>query len=115
MKCFSCGADKDLSEEKVYPYPEDGSLCDEPISQLLTIECQGKEDKPDGRWRLAVMCHDCWHRLQTSVGIDLWIGEKCWELLDPVTPFAGLPKVFQGSGSEKWKAENYDLGRVPII
>ena len=109
MKCFSCGNDKDLSVEVVYPYPEDGSLCDSPIPQLLTIECQGRDNKG---YRMVAMCHNCWHKLETNRGIDMWIGEDCWESLNPVMPFANLPLVRDDLDNiEKWSAKNI-LGHV---
>ena len=107
MKCFSCGNDKDLNVQKSYPYPEDDCLCDDPISQLLTIECQGRNNY----FKMAVMCHDCWHRLQIGGGIDMWIGESCWESLNPIIHFSKLPNVLNYDevlAYEKWKAENYE-------
>lgn len=89
MKCLSCGAEKDMTVETVYPYPEDDCLCDGPIPQLLTIESQGRVSND---FRKAVMCHDCWHRLETTRGIDMWIGQDCWESLQPVTTFDQLPR-----------------------
>jgi hypothetical protein len=108
MKCLSCGADKDLSVESVYPYPEDECLCDDPIPQLLTIDCQGRNNTG---YRMSIMCHDCWHRLHMAGGIDMWIGEACWESLNPVTPFAQLPAVKQNEkGHPIWDAKKYENG-----
>jgi hypothetical protein len=106
MKCFSCGVDKDLSKEAIYPYPEDETFCDEPISQLLPIECQGKNGQG---YRMVIICHDCWHRLEQGVGVDMWIGEKGWEFLNPVVPFDKLPKVkYYDSKQTNWNAGSYD-------
>ena len=116
MKCLSCGVDKDLSVEVTYPYPEDECLCDDPIPQLLTIECQDQDNHlPDGSWnfRMAIICHECWHRLVTTIGIDLWIGRRCWESLNPITAFSDLPEVLDDLEHDgKWDARNYDKERT---
>lgn len=95
MCCLACGAEKDMAVEAVYPYPEDDCLCDSPIPPLLDIDCQAEEAQPDGGWgfRNAILCHECWHRLHAARGIDMWIGEACWQSLDPVTPFDQLPPI----------------------
>jgi hypothetical protein len=81
VKCLSCGVEKDTEVKEVYPYPDDG-LVDDPIRPVSFLDCQ------DGRdWREVVVCHECFHRLEP----DQWISRRCWETLEPVTPFGALP------------------------
>ena len=77
----SLRVEKDTSVAEIYPYPDDSVVTDQPVDPLFAIDCQG------GDWRVAIVCHHCLHRLNP----DLWISERCWEGLDPVTPFGGLP------------------------
>jgi hypothetical protein len=112
-KCFSCGAEKDLSVKIHYPYEEDHISTDALVPQLFTVECQGQKDNPDNSWdfRMAVMCHECFHRLETNGGIDMWIGQQHWKFLNPVVPFDNLPKIVLEYNEGKWDAENYE----PIV
>ncbi len=109
MKCFACGAEKDLSVKVVYPYDNDSLTQEMPIEQLLVVECQGKENRPDGSWdfRAAIMCHECFHDLSQNRGIDMWIGQECWEFLKPVIPFAKLPAMAVDESDKRWEAESY--------
>lgn len=104
MKCFSCGADKDTDAEAIYPYIEDNLTTEVPIPELLIIECQG--DKSDD-FRMVVMCHECWHRLERTRGIDMWIGQGCWKSLVPMVSFDNLPLVKEGDA--KWDAWSYEV------
>ncbi len=112
-KCFCCGVEKDLSVQVKYPYEEDNIATDIDVPQLFTVECQGQNEDPDnsGDFRMAVMCHDCWHRLETTRGIDMWIGQRCWESLNPITPFEKLPEIVLEYNEGKWDAENY----APVV
>ena len=83
QKCLACGVEKDAEVKEIYPYPDDGMIDDEPIASLWTIDCQGKQD-----WRIVTVCHECFHKLN----VDLWISERCWQSLNPLTPFGQLPK-----------------------
>jgi hypothetical protein len=85
QKCLACGVEKDMSLKEVYPYAGDRMVIREPIEPLLSIECQGSEDWHC--WRLATLCHACYHKLDP----DLWIDQDCWVSLSPVTPFEQLP------------------------
>lgn len=109
MKCYSCGVEKDLNVDVIYPYSEDDLITEKPVPQLFTIEC---EPKGQGDYRMCVMCHECWHRLAAADGIDLWINEEAWESLNPLVPFPALPKPRSGverDSNEFWGAENYPL------
>jgi hypothetical protein len=86
QKCLACGAEKDISIKEVYPYPDDGVIVDEPIAPLFSIDCQ--PGASDG-WRIVAVCHECFHKLD----VDMWISEKCWLALNPITPFEQLPKL----------------------
>jgi hypothetical protein len=108
MKCFSCGCDKDLDKLEMYSH-NDSFTQDDPIEPLLTIECQDD----NGPYRMVVICHECWHRLCETIGIDMWISQVCWETLNPILPFAKLPIAINdlsidGFDHEKWKAINYN-------
>ena len=103
-KCFSCGVEKDLSTSATYPYEEDNITTDSPVAQLFTVECEGDNGKGD---RMAVLCHECWHHLESNGGIDMWIGQRCWESLNPVIPFERLPKIILDWTEGKWDAGNY--------
>ena len=84
QRCLACGVEKDTSATEVYPYPDDGIIDDEPIEPLMTIDCQGTGD-----WRVVTVCHACFHKLD----VDMWISERCWLSLNPITPFEQLPKL----------------------
>jgi hypothetical protein len=86
-KCHGCGAEKNPADLEVYPYPEDERLTEDPIPPLLTVECQPAD--PKSGWRMATVCHHCFHRLD----VDMWIGQRCWESLSPVTDFRDLPTL----------------------
>jgi len=90
MRCLACGTVKDTSAKEVYPYPDDGVACDLPIEPLSVMDCQGPLLKPAGThsdWRVVIVCHHCFHKLEP----DMWISDRCWESLNPVTPFERLP------------------------
>lgn len=93
MKCYSCGTDKDLTKEEVYPYQEDYLTID-PISPLMVIECQVKKV-----YRAVVVCHECFHKLSP----DMWISEKCWNSLNPSVTIDELPAM-EGN---KWDPSSY--------
>ncbi len=99
MKCLGCGAVKDMLAYEVYPYPEDDRLCTKPIPPLFVLEC---EPKLKGSWRIVIVCHECFKKLDP----DMWIGERCWEGINPVVPFGQLP-LNNLQPPMKWKPENY--------
>jgi hypothetical protein len=113
MKCFSCGIEKDLDVLEVSPHAEADHLCDDPIPPLSCIECESRTAFGKGEpepWRMVVVCHECFHRLEP----DMWINEYCWELLNPVRSFDSLPFVKDfprvpnhASSPEKWNPRNY--------
>ena len=110
MRCLACHAEKNPGDVAIYPYDGefDAITQEAPVPVLLAVECQRMTHLPDGRWnfRMAITCHDCWHRLgQNTQGIDMWIGEECWLTLGPKTPFDDLPEVLEGAG--KWEAASY--------
>ena len=84
QKCLACGVEKDTSAKEVYPYPGEDRFIDEPIDPLITIDCQGTRG-----WRVVTVCHHCFHKLD----VDMWISERCWRSLNPITPFEQLPKL----------------------
>ncbi len=83
QRCLACGVEKDPSIKEVYPYPDDGIITD-PIEPLMAIDCQGAAD-----WRVVTVCHECFHKLE----VDMWISERCWQSLNPITPFEKLPTL----------------------
>ena len=84
QRCLACGVEKDTSIKEVYPYPEDG-LIDEPVKPLMTLDCDGG----GGDWRVVTVCHECFHKLDP----DMWISDRCWLELHPITPFERLPRL----------------------
>lgn len=84
-KCQGCGVQKDPKVFETYPYPEEERLCTNPITPLFSIDCQDYDFHGD--WRIAVFCHECFHKLDP----DMWISRRCWESLNPVVPFLELP------------------------
>jgi hypothetical protein len=79
--CHGCGLTYDITIEEVYPYPEDETICEDPIPPILEINCSGQP------WRRVNVCFDCFHKLQP----DMWIDRRGWESINPTTPFAELP------------------------
>lgn len=101
-KCLGCGCEKDTSVNETYPYDGeyDSLVTNEPIEPLLVMECQVEF----GPWKAAVMCHECWHRMCVERhGMDMWIGQDCWDSISPVTPVLELPVFVPG----KHHAEEY--------
>jgi hypothetical protein len=89
-KCLGCGVEKDIAVLEEYPHKDtDGciadGLCDDPIQPLFDFHCDGG----NGDWRVVVVCHECFHKLEP----DMWINRKMWEGLNPVVPFLDLPKL----------------------
>jgi len=87
--CLACDIEKDTSVKEVYPYPDDGIRDDEPINPLMTLDCQGPSAGDGSDWRVVVVCHACFHKLD----VDMWISDRCWRSLNPVVPFEQLPKL----------------------
>lgn len=87
VKCHVCGIEKDPSVKEFYPYEEDNIVTDRPTSPVCSIDVEGY----DGYDRRATICNECWHRLCVMDAVDLWLSEKIWETLNPVTPFNQLP------------------------
>lgn len=84
--CLSCGASGDTATRQPYPYDDASYPRGSIIPQLIQIDCTG-----DGPTKQAVLCHDCWHRLEIELDIDMWISQKRWESLNPITPYSDLP------------------------
>ena len=89
VKCMGCGVCKDLSQLEVYPYHEEDSICDDPITPILEVDCQPYDYAP---WKRVLVCHECFHRLSP----DLWIHQWGWEKLNPVVPYHELPDLKKG-------------------
>jgi hypothetical protein len=96
MKCLACGVFKEIAAKELYPYPDDGVVSDEPIEPLFVLDCQGTE------WRVVIVCHQCLHRLDP----DLWISDRCWAALNPITPFERLP-LPATQDSARFRVESY--------
>jgi hypothetical protein len=87
MQCWGCGTEKDTSAFEAYPYPEEERLTDEPIPPLFVIDCQPQEKEDGHDYRVVVVCHECFHKLD----VDMWIGSRCWRKLNPKIVFEKLP------------------------
>lgn len=83
-RCHGCGVEKDRTALETHKYPEDG-LTDEPIPPLGEIDVSPTE-RGTG-YRKATICLECFHHLQP----DMWISQREWEAIGPVTPFDELP------------------------
>ncbi len=77
MKCLGCGAEKDTTE-------------------LSVEECRGFD------WRVVVVCDICFDKLD----VDMWISDRCWLRLNPVTPFEQLPYPAENL-NERFRPETY--------
>lgn len=95
MKCYGCGKEKNPFEKETYPYEDDTLTTEEPIEPLIVLECESSLG-----WKGVVVCHDCFHRLDP----DMWIGERCWNSLDPAVKIENLPKIAETS---KWLVDSY--------
>jgi len=85
--CLACGIEKDMNIKEMYPYSDDSIDTEEPVSPLFKdFECQSDTDHSD--FRLVTICHKCWHRVQP----DMWMSQREWESLNPITNFNDLPK-----------------------
>lgn len=95
MHCFGCDIEKDTDILEVYPFEEDG-LTDEPIAPLMVLDCQGPLIPNDpnnySEFRMVVVCHECFHKLSP----DMWIGQSCWEAINPTVPYNKLPMYVSG-------------------
>jgi hypothetical protein len=91
-KCMGCGVEKDWNILERYPYPEQG-LVEDPIKPLFALDCEPWEDVPEEhrKWRRAVVCHECFHKLDP----DMWISSRCWKRINAVTPFEMLPLLYR--------------------
>lgn len=96
MHCLACGITKETSHNEIYPYPDDGIVDDEPVCPLWVLECRGAE------WRVAIVCHHCFHKLDP----DMWINDRGWAFLNPITPFEKLPLPVEDS-SILFQVETY--------
>lgn len=86
-KCMGCGVVKDPKALELYPYPEDNSICDEPVPPLFEVDAEPWDDVQTEDWRRVTVCHHCWRKLDA----DMWISSRCWKSIDPVTKFEDLP------------------------
>lgn len=101
MKCWGCGMNKDSDVLESYPYPEEERLTDEPIPPLFVIDVQPQEKEDGDRYRIVVVCHECFHKLD----VDMWIGSNCWRKLNPKIAFEKLP--FYDSVNGRGEPEDY--------
>ena len=103
MKCFACGVEKDMNVLEVNPWHEDLGVIDDPIAPLVVMDCSpgGPEGKTGKTWKIVVVCHECWHKLEP----DMWICEENWKSLNPVIPFDKLPE----EAENKWDPESYEV------
>ena len=84
QSCLACGVEKDTTIKEAYPWGEEDGVIDEPVEPLWKLDCKGTVD-----WRVVTVCHACFHRLSP----DLWISERCWRSLNPITPYERLPMM----------------------
>lgn len=87
VKCHGCGVEKDPAIFEIYPFPEDHIVIDKPIQPFFDLDCEPNDRNDD--WKLVKVCHGCFHKLDP----DMWISQRCWEVITPITAFADLPKL----------------------
>src|SRR5271154_5182881 len=96
IHCFGCNIEKDTQELEVSPFAEEDGLTDNPIEPFFVIDCQGPRIPNDPEkyfeFRMAVVCHTCFHRLSP----DMWISKNCWEQINPTVPYGRLPMYVKG-------------------
>lgn len=80
LNCFGCGVSKDTAVLESYPYDDDNLNTEKPGVPMLTLDCDEKA---------AVVCYDCFHRIQP----DMWIDEACWQAHEPEIPYERLPPL----------------------
>lgn len=85
VRCFGCGVEKDPHAKEFYTQ-SDRLVQDVPIDPLFVMCCEGRGEHAED-WRVVVVCHGCFERLDP----DMWISSDCWKLLDPTVPFERLP------------------------
>jgi|ERR1700722_1302773 len=107
MRCWGCGKEKHTDVLEVYPYPEEERLTDEPIPPLFVIDCQPQEKGDGVNYRVVVVCHECFHKLD----VDMWIGSNCWRTLNPKVVFENLPLYDAVKG--RGEPEDYADVEVP--
>lgn len=83
--CLACGVEKDPAVDEKYPWPDEDYVSDDPIPPFFVLNCEPEDDAAE--WKETRVCHACFHKLSP----DLWISQRCWEALRPVTPFGELP------------------------
>lgn len=92
MKCLACGIEKDMAVKEVYPYGEADHIISDPVDPLFELDCEGgplNDGSGYSVYKRATVCHECFHKLRP----DMWISQRCWELLSPITPFQDLPAL----------------------
>ena len=89
QRCQACGVEKDTEAKEIYRYPDDGVVDDRPIDPFFGLHCQGPVDDGITDWRVATVCHDCFHKLEP----DMWISDDRWKALNPIVAFEKLPKL----------------------
>ena len=85
LKCDSCGVEKDESAQEIYPFEEDGVI-ETPIEPFFDVDVRGGGAPGEGDWRVARMCHQCFH----DFSVDMWITEDCWTRSGPDVAFEQL-------------------------
>jgi len=93
--CFGCGAEKDITVLEISPSAEEDGLCDELITPLHILDCQGpiilNDTNGYSEYRMTAVCNICFHALSP----DMWISKSCWESINPKIPYDKLPMYNQ--------------------
>jgi hypothetical protein len=109
--CLACLADG--RGEAVYPYDDGKCYTDGPVPKLFCIEAEPTVRRTP--YKLLILCHSCWHKLEGDDGPDMWTHQKCYEALQPQTPFDDLPRLqydtpdfqYKQGALPIWRAEHY--------
>ena len=89
IKCHGCGIEKDMSVLELYPFPEEDRNCDDPVPPIFKLDCKPWEPYKEFGWKKVSVCHICFSKLDP----DMWISSRCWNSINPITPFEELPAL----------------------
>ena len=79
VTCNGCGVVKDTA---LYEEHDISSLVQAPVPPIIALCCHGTNEE----WRTAVVCLDCFKRMDP----DMWVNLAIWESISPVVPYENL-------------------------
>lgn len=107
MHCFCCGVEKDTEVYELNTQ-DDSLIQDQPIPPLFVLECARTISASVTDWRITIVCHGCYFRLQP----DMWISDSMWTAAKPKLVFEDLPREIENA--VKWEPTVYAYVNVPL-